>query len=232
MINPLTNVTWHSASARGPRSVNADAAGSFGEPAVFAVADGVGDSPAAARAARIAVSAAVLVSAGPAEALLAAQGAVRGDPSAGDCVLVVAVPAGDGYRIGWVGDVRAYAWDGSSLRQLTHDHTLAQYFRDRGMDASPQMEHMVTTSVRTAGAAELGFTEIRRPAGLLLTSDGVHKRLPQAKMAELLRQPRNSAQSLVDAALAAGGTDNATALLVECPPPLSDLTTEAFVVAA
>ncbi|NKQ56912.1 serine/threonine protein phosphatase [Amycolatopsis sp. K13G38] len=232
MINPLAQVVWHSASARGPRSVNADAASGFGEPPVFAVADGIGDSPAAARAARIAVSAAVLTSAGPVDSLLAAQGAVSGDPSSGDCVLVVAVPYAGGYHIGWVGDVRAYAWDGASLRQLTHDHTLAQYFRDRGQDASPQMEHMVTTSVRTAGATRFGLTALRRPAGLLLTTDGVHKRLPPATMAELLRRPSNSARSLVDAALAAGGTDNATALLVECEPRLSEPATEAFAVAA
>ncbi|HVW45239.1 MAG TPA: protein phosphatase 2C domain-containing protein [Amycolatopsis sp.] len=230
MITPRTSVTWHSASARGLRSVNADAAGVLGEPAVFALADGVGDSPAAARAARIAVSAAVHASEGPVDALLAAQDAVRGDASAGDCVLVVATPSGDGFRIGWVGDVRAYAWDGGSLRQLTHDHTLAQYFRDHGVAAAPHTEHLVTTSVRTAGATEFGRAEVHLPAGLLLTSDGVHKHLSLAAMAELLRRPGNSAQALVDAALAAGGTDNATALLAEWSLP--DAATEAFAVAA
>ena len=231
MIHSLTHAAWHSASARGPRSVNADAAGAYGEPAVFALADGVGDSAAAAEAARLAVSAAVRTTASPVDALLVAQGAVR-SASTGDCVLVVASPAASGYRIGWVGDVRAYAWDGATLRQLTRDHTLAQYFRDRGQPAALHLEHLVTTSVRTAGATEFGRAAVHRPAGLLLTSDGVHKRLPLAAMSELLRRPGNSAQALIDAALAAGGTDNATALLVECPAPPLDATTEAFAVAA
>jgi serine/threonine protein phosphatase PrpC len=239
MFQRLTQApTWHTASAQGPRTINADAVGAYADKltnnVVFALADGVGDDRAAARAARIAASAAVRSPAdeGPVAALLAAQKAVRGDTEAGDCVLVVALPftdvAGSGYRIGWVGDVRAYAWSGDSLRQLTKDHTLAQYFRDRDQPVVPRMEHLVTTSVRTAGTNEFGTTEVRTPAGLLLTSDGVHKILGDAAMAEILRRPRNSAAALVDAAVAAGGSDNATAIMLECAPPLPDLTTEAF----
>lgn len=234
MIHPLTHIpTWHTASAQGPRSVNADAVGAYGDPGqtVFALADGVGDDHTAARAARIACAAAVRTppGEGPIAALLAAQRAVRADPAAGDCVLVVALPFAGGYRIGWVGDVRAYAWTGSTLRPLTKDHTLAEYFRDRGEEVVPRMEHIVTTSVRTAEATAFGRAEVRGLAGLLLTSDGVHKNLSLAAMAELVRRAGNSAQSLVDSALAVGGTDNATALLAELPPsPGPEPATEAF----
>jgi serine/threonine protein phosphatase PrpC len=213
MLHPLTRTpTWHSASAQGPRSVNADAVSSYAEPPgqmAFALADGVGDDFAAARAARIAAAAAARsrTEEGPIAALLAAQEAVRADPAAGDCVLVVALPFPGGYHIGWVGDVRAYAWNGDSLRQLTTDHTLAQYFRDRGEPTLPRMEHIVTTSVRTARPAEFGHTEVHGPAGLLLTSDGVHKTLTVAAMSELLRRPQNAAGALVEAALA-----------TRCPP--------------
>ncbi|KAA9153617.1 serine/threonine protein phosphatase [Amycolatopsis acidicola] len=238
MLHPLTQTpTWHTASAQGPRLVNADAVGAYADPAtqqvVFALADGVGDDQFAARAARLAAAAAVRTPAaeGPIAALLAAQRALRADPTAGDCVLVVALPFAEGYRIGWVGDVRAYAWTGSTLRQLTKDHTLAEYFRDRGEEVVPRMEHIVTTSVRTAEATAFGRAEVHGAAGLLLTSDGVHKNLSPAAMAELLRHPANAAQSLVDSALAAGGTDNATAMLVE-DAPFSDLTTEAIPTAA
>ncbi|SFK32254.1 protein phosphatase [Amycolatopsis sacchari] len=221
---------WHTASVRGPRTVNADAVAAGTDPAtgfaVFALADGVGDAEDAAHAARIAVAAATRspLSSGPAAALLAARDAVRAR-DAGDCVLVVAQAGERGYRIAWVGDVRAYAWDGTRLRQLTHDHTLAQYFRDRGQVPTPRMEHLVTTSVRTAGEAEYGHAELTGPAGLLLTSDGVHKTLDLATMAELLRQPANSAPALTAAALAAGGTDNATALFVEYPAAATDVST-------
>ncbi|MFD4249517.1 MULTISPECIES: PP2C family protein-serine/threonine phosphatase [Amycolatopsis] len=221
---------WATATARGPRSVNADATAAYTDPStgevVFALADGVGDEQSAARAAQVAVATAVQVPAsqGPAAALAAAQRAVRAEP-AGDCVLVVATPVDGGYRVGWVGDVRAYAWDGDSLRQLTRDHTLAQYFRDRGQVPTPRMEHLVTTSVRTARPEEFGHAVAVGPAGLLLTSDGVHKVLTRAAMAELLRVPSNSAHALVDAVLAAGGHDNATALMADLAPALPDLTT-------
>ncbi|NIH81762.1 PP2C family protein-serine/threonine phosphatase [Amycolatopsis viridis] len=220
-----TGPRWGAATARGPRSVNADATAAYTDPTtgevVFALADGVGDERTAARAARIAAAAAVRVPAsqGPAAALAAAQRAVRTEPG-GDCALVVAMPADGGYRLGWVGDVRAYAWDGDSLRQLTRDHTLAQYFRERGQVPTPRMEHLVTTTVRTARPAEFGAAEAPVPAGLLLTSDGVHKTLTRAAMAELLRLPSNGAHDLVTAALAAGGRDNATALMADLAPRL------------
>ncbi|TNC24354.1 PP2C family protein-serine/threonine phosphatase [Amycolatopsis alkalitolerans] len=223
-MTPTLTPVWQTASAQGPRTVNADATDAYRDPgtgqAVFALADGVGDTPSAAHAARLAAAAAVRAPAGEGTvgALLAAQDAVAAEPTAGDCVLVVAMPSGDGYRVGWVGDARAYAWSGDRLAQLTTDHTLAQYFRDHGATPRPHMEHMVTTSVRTAGATEFGHAEVRSAAGLLLTSDGVHKVLTMAAMAELLRHPVNSAVALTEAAIAAGGADNATATFVEFTP--------------
>src|SRR5262245_22370624 len=120
-----TQPTWRTAGHQGARTVNADAVAAAN--GVVALADGVGHDPSAAHAALAAATAAVGVpaAAGPSAALAAAREAV----TTGDCVLVVAQPFGDGHRIGWVGDVRAYAWDGITLCQLTTDHTLAQYFR-------------------------------------------------------------------------------------------------------
>ncbi|WP_236793698.1 PP2C family serine/threonine-protein phosphatase [Amycolatopsis sp. GM8] len=235
-MSPGRTPVWQTASAQGPRTVNADAVDAYADPGthqvVFALADGVGDTAAAAHAAQLAAAAAVRVAAadGPVEALLAAQRAVRADATAGDCVLVVAMPSDGGYRLAWVGDARAYAWSGAGLTQLTKDHTLAQYFRDHDATPAPHMEHMVTTSVRTAGATEFGRAEVRSPAGLLLTSDGVHKTLTLATMAEVLRQPANSATALTEAALAAGGPDNATAMFAEFAP--ADVRTVPFRAAA
>ncbi|WP_020666336.1 PP2C family protein-serine/threonine phosphatase [Amycolatopsis nigrescens] len=233
---------WHTASAQGPRAVNADAVGAFADPAthrvVFALADGVGDDAGAARAARVAASAAARTpaEAGPVAAVLAARRAVLADPGASDCVLVVAMPfgntGGSGYRIAWVGDARAYRWDDrdpAPPRQLTTDHTLAQYFRARHQATTPRMEHMVLTSVRTAGDREIGTTELRGDAGLLLTSDGVHKTLAPAAIGEILTQPGRAAAALVETAITLGGTDNATAIVVAAHRRPADATTEAFV---
>ncbi|MFI5588188.1 PP2C family protein-serine/threonine phosphatase [Amycolatopsis sp. NPDC051758] len=226
---------WHTASAQGPRELNADAVGAYaaagGPGIVFALADGVGDEPAAARAARTAAAAAARtpVHKGPVEAVLAAQRAVRGQ-TLGDAVLVVAMPAEHGgYRIAWVGDTRAYAWDGTTLSRLTTDHTLAEYFRAHHQPVTPRMEHVVTTSVRTTKPEEIGTAETTS-AGLLLTSDGVHKPLTGTGIRAVLAQPGTGAAELVAAALARGGSDNATALYVE--PLEVDSTTVRFPVAA
>jgi protein phosphatase len=189
-----------------------------GQNIVFALADGVGDEPGAARAARVAASSAARspVLDGPVAAVLAAQRAVRALDGSGDCVLVVAMPFGDGagFRIAWVGDARAYSWTGDVLTPLTSDHTLAQYFRDHGEPVTPHMEHMVTTSVRTAAAGEIGTVE-GPGGGLLLTSDGVHKALHLATMRDVLARPGRTAVALVETAIALGGSDNATVILAE-----------------
>lgn len=204
-----TQPTWLTASARGRRTTNADAVAY--RDGVVALADGVGDAPDAALAALTAVSAAVEVpsSAGPAAALLAAQANIDG----GDCVLVVAQPYAGGYHLAWVGDARAYAWDGQVLRQLTHDHTLAQYFRDRGQPVTRRMEHLVTASVRTATPDEFGLA-VSGPVQLLLTTDGVHKTLTHQGMSAIMRHAPNPAEALVRAATRAGTTDNATAVVL------------------
>jgi protein phosphatase len=226
-------IRWNTASARGPRTINADAVGAFAD--VFALADGVGDHESAVLAARTAAAAAVRspVSAGPVAAVLAAQHAVLELRGTGDCVLVVAMPLPDGagYRIAWVGDARAYSTGGGTLRQLTTDHTLAQYFRDHGQPTAPHMEHMVTTSVLTAGAHEIGTAETHAD-GLLLTSDGVHKTLTAATILDILAQPEHAASALVETAIALGGSDNATALVVEPAGSRADMTTTPLTTAA
>ncbi|NBH05854.1 serine/threonine protein phosphatase, partial [Amycolatopsis sp. SID8362] len=166
---------------------------------------------------------------GPVEAVLAAQRAVR-EQAGGDAVLVVAMPAEHGgYRIAWVGDARAYSWDGTTLSRLTTDHTLAEYFRTRHQPVTPRMEHVVTTSVRTTEADEIGTAETTS-TGLLLTSDGIHKPLDGGGIRAVLAQPGAGAAELVEAALTRGGSDNATAIYVE--PLEADVTTVRFPVAA
>ncbi|MEV6897676.1 serine/threonine protein phosphatase [Amycolatopsis sp. NPDC051372] len=229
---------WHTASAQGPRERNADAVSAYalaGAPGItFALADGVGDDPGAGRAAQTAAAAAARtpVQSGPVAAILNAQRALRELGGTGDAVLVVAMPFPGGYRIAWVGDSRAYAWDGTMIRKLTTDHTLAEYFRARHQPYSSRMEHMVTTSVRTTKPDEIGTAEVVG-RGLLLTSDGVHKVLPPATIDEILADPERGAAALVEAAITLGGTDNATALFVEQPEvDVAAIVTERFPSAA
>jgi protein phosphatase len=90
--------------------------------------------------------------------------------------------------------------------------------RAAGVAAAPRLEHVLTTSVRTArGATEIGLTAVPGPAALVLASDGVHRRLDPARLTGLVAHVPAPAlpRTLVDTARAAGTTDNATALVVE-----------------
>ncbi|WP_024805266.1 PP2C family serine/threonine-protein phosphatase [Nocardia sp. BMG51109] len=228
----LTGITGQSVSRRGARSINADAVAGHADPATgrtaFVVADGIGDHLLAARAARTAAAVVAREGAvhGPQSGILAAQRELlREFPQPGaDAVLVVAVLPGDRSdgvcEVGWVGDCRAYRWNGRVLHQITTDHTVAEYLRNKGIDPAERMNHMVYTTVRTATAADFGHGFTGTSTGrLLLSTDGVHKRLSIAEIKEILasdRTPDQAAEALVNKALQSGGTDNTTALVVDC----------------
>ncbi len=211
-------ITWDTASRQGGRRFNADAVGAArdGDGMVFALADGIGDSMWAAEAARVASDVAVRTPqlAGPVEAILAAQRALHSMHTGGDCVMVVAM----GDQIAWVGDVRAYGWDGAQLVQLTSDQTLAEYFRSHDAIPTPRMEHVVTNSLRNTRPDQIGLVTARNCTSILLTSDGVHKTLSPDLIEGILAETGTSAltrvSTLVETAIVMGATDNSTALLV------------------
>jgi serine/threonine protein phosphatase PrpC len=225
---PWQTTGWHATSLRGPRRVNADATASYRDPATgrtaYVVADGVGDSERAATAARLAArtAAATAVTDGPRQAVLAAQRAlltVAPGRDDGDCVLVVAVPGEFSCDVAWVGDCRAYHSNGRILEQITVDHTVAEYYRARGMDVAPRMEHLVTTSIRTVEPDRIGTSRTGLAGGrLLLCSDGIHKSLSIRDIRTAIDQPLRPAQItdlLVGTALTDGGRDNATAMVID-----------------
>jgi len=212
-------ISWDTASRQGGRRFNADAVGASKEPAgrmVFALADGIGDDMWAAEAARVASDIAVRTStlAGPVEAVLAAQRAIQALNTGADCVLVVAM----GDQIAWVGDVRAYGWDGRQLVQLTTDQTVAEYFRSHDAIPSPRMEHVVTNSLRTTRQDQIGQAKARNCRTILLSSDGLHKTVSPQTIEAILAEPatttHNQVSTLVETAMVLGGQDNATACLI------------------
>lgn len=222
----LAPVAW--ASRQGPRRHQADAAaahrGAGGRLAV-AVADGVGDAEAAGFAARLVADHAVRVAAlegRPDTAVLAVHDLLVStrDLVPGDAAVVVALAPGGGdprWRLAWVGDCRALAWDGRTLRTLTSDHTVAATLRAAGVSVHPRLEHVLTTSARTVGPQEVGTAVASDPGVLLLVSDGVHRSVPGPDLAAALAaggSARERAERVVGLAEAAGATDNATALVV------------------
>ncbi|MFF2556342.1 PP2C family protein-serine/threonine phosphatase [Nocardia sp. NPDC058058] len=228
----LGRVAGSAVSRVGLRTINADAVATFTDERLgrtaFVVADGVGDHLAAARAARLVARTAsrVAVVHGARAGILAAQQELLRElpEAAADSVLVVAVlPAGgqpDGPTdIAWVGDCRAYRWNGRALQRITTDHTVAEYFRSRGHEPMPGMAHLVTTSARTVEPDQIGHTATGSSAGrLLLCSDGVGKKLDMVAIKTLLAandSAGHTAEALVETALANGGRDNTTALVVD-----------------
>jgi len=158
--------TTGSASDQGRRRFNADALAvwAHGGGLGVAVADGIGDTAAAYGAAHVAADTAARAAAsgGALDALLAARTAIVGarDTRAGDAVLVVAALRAGGGEIAWVGDCRAYFFDGAGVRLLTADQTMAAAVREAGVAAAPRWEHVVTASVRSASAASAGRARI------------------------------------------------------------------------
>ncbi|MEU2037084.1 PP2C family protein-serine/threonine phosphatase [Nocardia niwae] len=223
-----------SASRRASRSINADAVAietdALTGATAFVVADGVGDHLLGARAARTVAAAAARAGArdGTRAGILAAQEELLREvpEESADAVLVVAVlPAAgrpDGpCEVAWVGDCRAYRWNGRVLHQITTDHTVAELYRARGRVPTARMAHLVTTSARTVRPDHIGYAATGSSTGrLLLSTDGVHKPLGIAAVKAMLAEGDTApviANSLVDAALLAGGRDNATALVVDLP---------------
>jgi protein phosphatase len=227
----LITVPWHTASRRGSRQINADASAVHHDPdtgrSAFVVADGVGDTWAAAAAAQLAagIAARAAVSVGPELAILAAQRILLAEgPDDGDAVLVVAVPDRYSCDVAWVGDCRAYQSNGRVLEQITVDHTVAEYYRSRAQPVTPRMAHLVTTSVRTVAPDRIGSTHTALAAGrLLLCSDGVYRTLTGTDIRTILDGPE-PAEQLVTTALGFGGRDNCTALVVEHALPTESAT--------
>jgi protein phosphatase len=229
LVGRTTPVVLYSGtcSEQGLRRHNADATSTARDASTgrlaFAVADGIGDTPAAAQAARLAaeVAARTVHRTGTVGALLAARDVL--DDSSADAVLVAATllppHLGGGFSVSWAGDARAYHWDGEVLVQLTTDHTVAEFYRRHGRTPDSRMEHVVTNTVRSATVQTVGHVRTAGGRGrLVLTTDGVHRRLGHDELADIVSGAADSgtaAETLVSAALRAGTTDNVTALVVD-----------------
>ena len=149
------------------------------------------------------------------------------------CVLTLAVVEQGQITVGHVGDSRLYLiWEGS-IRKLTSDHSPVGEDEDAGMLTETEaMLHPrrnevfrdVGSQPRSGDDAE--FIEIRRcrfhaDAAILICSDGLTDHLTAAQVREIVERYDGDAQrvaaSLVEAANAAGGRDNITAVFVAGP---------------
>lgn len=129
--------------------------------------------------------------------------------------------------IGWVGDSRAYLLDRGKLRRLTTDHNQAGEALAAGRVSSQAARehpgrHLLTRVVGGKGRRPPRVDTVVIPASgrLLLCTDGLNGELSDRRIADLLRlgDPPVAAQRLVEAAVAAGGRDNVTTVVVDLTP--------------
>jgi serine/threonine protein phosphatase PrpC len=142
----------------------------------------------------------------------------------GTTVVMVLMDGSTGL-IGHIGDSRAYRLRQGLLEQLTEDHTLVNELTKSGQ-LSPEeaarhpRRNVLTRALGTDHEVEVDVQIIDWQSGdlLLLCSDGlsglVEPSLLQATLEEAGAMLEQQAQKLVDLALAAGGDDNVTVVLV------------------
>lgn len=124
-----------------------------------------------------------------------------------------------------VGDSRVYRFIGNELHQVTTDHSIVQEMVDAGQLTSEQAEshpdaNVITRAIGFSVEPEVDLTQLELQTGLrlLLCSDGLTKEVPLERLRLHLAarlSARETANALVDAALAQGGRDNITVIVVD-----------------
>lgn len=129
------------------------------------------------------------------------------------------------FRIFNVGDSRVYRFTRNELVQVTRDHSVVQEMVDAGrllaVDAEAHPEsNVITRAVGFSLEPEVDVTTvpIETDMRLLLCSDGLTKELPSERIRLHLAarlSARETVNALLDAALAQGGRDNVTIIVID-----------------
>lgn len=131
-------------------------------------------------------------------------------------------------HIVWVGDSRAYLWRTGEISPLTRDHSVVEELREMGGLSESQIrthpQRNEVTNVLGAGEPVPSTAQIplKRGDWILLCSDGLSGELRDEEIAHTLvssKTPVEAAERLIAAALANGGHDNVSAVLVKYDGP-------------
>ena len=214
---------------------NEDAVGWDESQSLWFVADGMGGHASGDVASRVVKEA--LLTAGPmplGQALERAHAAVLTTAATNPAYdnmgsTAVAIRLGKGQSdVAWVGDSRAYLWDTRTLTGITRDHSFLELLREQ--------EHLTETQLRNHPNRNLvtqtlgiGMPEpsvrsvpLRHGDWLLLCSDGLTDELEDEAIADILKRyadPDAAADALIAGALARGGRDNVSVVIVEYDGP-------------
>ncbi len=126
--------------------------------------------------------------------------------------------------LGHVGDSRIYRLRGGELSQMTDDHSLVGelvrqgYLTPEEAESHP-MKNVILRAVGTEETVDVDLAVEERQRGdlWLICSDGLHGLVADKQMEALLtaNTPEAAVKLLMDAALAAGGRDNISLVIVK-----------------
>lgn len=216
------------------RKHNEDAFLSFPELGLWIVADGMGGHASGEVASTIACQETleqILQGATLTDAIQLAHEKVlefseqRMDSQGMGSTIVALKVNGSQFELAWVGDSRAYLFDGS-LRLITVDHSYVQELVDCGAirpeDARyhPQ-RNIITRSIGSTVNKDLGTElvqgKLQTGESILLCTDGLNSELEDYEISQIFAEstnPQECVQMLIRAAKEAGGSDNITTVVL------------------
>ena len=132
------------------------------------------------------------------------------------------------YQIAWVGDSRAYLWNGVELLRLTKDHSYVQLLLDKGLISEEEVYLHPSRNLIAQGLGVGGVDgetikgdqvegELSIGDTLILCSDGLTGEIRDDAIAGIMVDVKDNherLQRLINSALDAGGSDNITVILV------------------
>ncbi len=156
------------------------------------------------------------------------KGSRKGGPGVAGmgCTCVAARIAEGNFDVAWVGDSRAYHWDGARLSQVSHDHSYVQTLVDLGVineqEAIDHPDRSVLTQClgsRSVDQLEVGIATGALKMGecLMLCSDGLTGEVDDSSIAEIIADSGDeqvAVDRLIIAALEGGGSDNVTVVVI------------------
>ncbi|MBY8850164.1 protein phosphatase 2C domain-containing protein [Saccharothrix sp. MB29] len=210
---------------------NFDAFSLSSDPLLAVVADGMGDGPGSAMAGRTAVDLVVERARGRKEGLSEAVAEAhrlvfdfgRDNGVLAGCTVTALAECPDGFWLAQIGDsvVPVARWAAGAADHRPHDGWLGAvhgWYPFDSAEARAARYHL-TRFVGHFEAPEPDLLRVGVRSGdvLLLCTDGVAEQVPYRRLAEVLGSgapPEEAVRALLDDAEAAGGRDNATAIVV------------------
>lgn len=148
-----------------------------------------------------------------------------GHPEMGTTAVTLQISSGQ-YQVAWIGDSRAYLWNGKLLVRLTRDHSMVQDLLDGGMLSEEAVvnypfSNLLTRTIGVDSSSEVDADTVsgtfHRGEQILLCSDGLTNEVDEEDIRVIMSSPgspQELADHLVDVALSNGGSDNVTAIIV------------------